>query len=284
MPTRFRTAARLGLVTVLALGALSAGAFASAQGAEGESTTPPPVRAGADSPTTSAFVPITPCRLVNSQNSAGAFADGETRSYNMFDPAEIQPQGGNPAGCGIPAHATGLELSITSVLAEGEGYLRIGPNHVVIPTATFHNYSDVMNATTAGSVRVTPGQPDSFKIRVFEASTHVVVDALGYYVSQPFAVIDDPNGDTNLSVVRHNGVTQAQEVAVGSTELTFNRDITGCGYQATIGHPGQLGVGGPDPGYATVTGVTGEPTRVRIRTFEADGDAVDRPYHLQITC
>jgi len=128
----------------------------------------------------SIFVPVWPCRLVNTQNSAGPLAGGEERFYRMHGNTSAQ---GGAAACGIPQEATALEMSISAVNAAGDGYLRVGSVQIALPNATFLNYSEVMNITNTGAVQVSSNDNSSFRVKVFGASTHVVVDVFGYYIA-----------------------------------------------------------------------------------------------------
>jgi hypothetical protein len=163
----------LALSVVIALWAGVAGAQTPEGGA-------PPVAHGGVGPEESVFVPVYPCRLVNTQNSAGPLAANEERTYRMHGNTSAQ---GGAADCGIPQEATALELSITSVSAAGDGYLRTGSVQQSLPTATFLNYSELMNVTNTGAVKVSSNETSSFRIKVFVASTHVVVDVYGYYIA-----------------------------------------------------------------------------------------------------
>jgi hypothetical protein len=168
------------VVLAVALTALLAlPGLVGAQGTVAEGVAPPISRgvAGAEPST---FVPIWPCRIVNTQNSAGPLAANEERFYRMHGNTSAQ---GGAADCGIPQAATALEMTITSVSAAGDGYLRVGSVQQSLPTATFLNYSDLMNIGNTGAVPVSSNAQSSFRIRAFVASTHVVVDVNGYYLA-----------------------------------------------------------------------------------------------------
>jgi hypothetical protein len=63
----------------------------------------------------------------------------------------------------------------------------------------------------------------------------------------------------------------------------FDRDITNCAYNATVGRPG-VDVG-PAIGYALVANWQGNPTNgVIVFTKDIAGAGADRGFHLTVTC
>jgi hypothetical protein len=258
------------VAALLAGGGALAGAAARGVDDPAPGTVTP--RAGASSPTESVFVPITPCRIVNSQNSAGRFSVGEIRGYVYRGSTAVQ---GGAADCGIPAGVEALEVSMTAVLPQGDGYLRIWPGGVGEPNATFLNYQGGENTTSAGAVAMGTVIP-SFRVKAYRAPTHVIVDVLGYYTSDAFAVIA---GDG--SVARGNGVTLSTRGSEGIYIVRFDRDITGCAHVAAIGtissgSPARLTVG-----TATLSGRTDS---VYVEIKNPSGAFTDNPFHLVIDC
>lgn len=89
--------------------------------------------------------------------------------------------------------------------------------------------------------------------------------------------------DEDGTLVRGSGASNAARNAVGDYRVTFNRSLSECAVQATIGRPEESGVF-PDPG-AVVTGrqFAGQ-TRAVIQTFDLTGAASDRPVAVTVTC
>ncbi len=136
------------------------------------------------------YVPVTPCRMVDTRAGVPAtpFAVDETRTLRVagsgaedFASAGVAPQGGVAGGCGVPANATAVELTVTAASPEGSGFLRAGPNTSGDPTGTLLNFTAAQGITNTASVAfVGDGQ---LKVKVFGARTHVLIDVQGYYVS-----------------------------------------------------------------------------------------------------
>ena len=84
-------------------------------------------------------------------------------------------------------------------------------------------------------------------------------------------------GDTGaLSAGR--GVSSASRSALGTYVVTFDSDVSGCAYTATV-------IGGEtQPGFATVEPVDARTLRVRTRAAATDNPAADRSFHLVATC
>jgi hypothetical protein len=272
---RFRTKV-VGAVVAGVL-ALSTGTLVGAQAGEtdnaGGPVAPPTDKAGAASPTESSFVPITPCRIVNTQNPAGKFAVGETRSYRMSGNTSDQ---GGAAACGIPSVATALEMTITAVGAEGNGYLRVWPAGQPEPNATFLNYTKVFNAENAGTVRVQGGLGSNISVKAYQQKTHVIIDVLGYYVPGLMAVVSDAG-----NLVRGNGAPQVERTGTGIYNVIFNRDVSGCAFSGGL-HAPNAGTG--TEGDFVAAGLTTDPRGVFVQTFNEAGTLANLEFHLVVTC
>jgi len=267
--TRTKVAGAVAVIAAL----LSVGALAGAQ-ADGGATDAagPTPRAGAASPTQTGFIPITPCRIVNTQNPAGKFAVGEVREYFMY--GDTSPQGGS-ASCGIPFTASALEVAVTAVGAEGEGYLRLYPAGQPEPNATFLNYTDVFNAENAGTIRVTPRTGDNLAVKAFQRRTHVIIDVLGYYVDDLMAVVN-----SNGLLERGNGVEEVSRLGAGSYLVRFGRVVTGCAYTGELNDTGAATPPVGDIGMASHS----HPRTVHVQTRNGTDTLADADFHLVVTC
>jgi hypothetical protein len=107
---------------------------------------------------------------------------------------------------------------------------------------------------------------------------------------KPGALSETAAGD-RWAVVNRDGTLARFKGAVssgrgdtssGSYIVKFNRDVTYCMYQATIGLPGSVGV--ELPGEITVVRRFNEPRAVYITTHDSSGKQTDRSFHLYIGC
>jgi hypothetical protein len=118
------------------------------------------------------FVPIAPCRIADTRNSAGAFggpelAAGATRTFNL-------PQ----SACNIPATATAYSLNATVVPDEGLGYLTMYPAGVAQPDVSTLN-SD--GRVKANATITAAGANGGVSVYASNA-TQFILDIDGYFV------------------------------------------------------------------------------------------------------
>jgi len=74
---------------------------------------------------------------------------------------------------------------------------------------------------------------------------------------------------------RGSGVTGSAKLATGQYEVVFNRDVTGCSYQATMSIT---------QGEAVVQPRTSVPNGVFVGTYTSARAAADRAFHLAVFC
>jgi hypothetical protein len=122
--------------------------------------------------TTGMFVPVTPCRVVDTRLGAGtfggpAFAAGTTRSFPI------------PAGaCGIPANARAYVLNVTAVPVGGTlQYLTLWPAGQPQPNVSTLNSTD--GRVVANAAIVSTGTDGAVSIYVTDPSD-VILDISGY--------------------------------------------------------------------------------------------------------
>ena len=124
------------------------------------------------SPTPWQFVPVTPCRVVDTRNQNGEFggpalAGGTYRSFPI-------PQG----GCEIPATAAAYSLNVTVVPSGSLGYLTIWPTGKSQPLVSTMNSLD--GRIKANAAIVPAGASGAVDVYVSN-TTDVVLDIDGYF-------------------------------------------------------------------------------------------------------
>ena len=118
----------------------------------------------------SQFVPVTPCRLVDTRNSKSPIPGGTSRTFNI-------PQLG---GCGIPSSATAYSLNVTAVPPAPLGYLTIWPTGEDQPRVSTMNSMD--GRVKANAAIVSAGYQGA--VNVFASNTtDLVLDINGYFAS-----------------------------------------------------------------------------------------------------
>ena len=128
------------------------------------------------------YVSITPCRVVDTRKtSEGAMAKNAARTYQVAGSGSVfAAQGGNPGGCGIPADAAAVEVSITAVAPSSSGFFRAWPAGTSIPNATFLNYSKGQGITNTGTIPIGGSQ---MSMKNFGGTAHYVLDVQGYFTA-----------------------------------------------------------------------------------------------------
>jgi Bacterial Ig-like domain (group 3) len=121
------------------------------------------------------FVPMSPCRLLDTRNAAGPFgapaiANGATRSFAV-------PQG----ACNIPAAAAAYSVNVTVVPLGPLNYLTVWPTGAPQPAVSLLNSNDGRIKANAAIVPAGTGGAISMFVNG-SAATDVIVDINGYFI------------------------------------------------------------------------------------------------------
>jgi len=86
----------------------------------------------------------------------------------------------------------------------------------------------------------------------------------------------------NGTTARGFGVTSSQNFPgnTGNYSVTFNRNVSGCAYVASLGD----GAGNTFQGEISATRLEGEPNAVIVATDNSSGVATDEAFHLAVLC
>lgn len=169
----------------------------------------------------SIYVPITPCRLVDTRRFwpsgapapisspfGGLWPLGETLGFWAWNdqPGDnYLAYGGYDGRCGgngIPREATAVHVNFTIVSPQGDGYLRAWANGANEPLATMFAWDAGFGVSNAGTVPICsdgttggdfetqcaspdpqkPGVTDDFMVKIYsQQPEQLVIDAFGYY-------------------------------------------------------------------------------------------------------
>lgn len=136
---------------------------------------------GAPVPNGTVYVPITPCRVVDTRTTS-AMISGSQRNYKVAG-SGLGGQGGAAGGCGIPETATAVEASVTSTAQSGAGYFRAWPMGEAEPNATFLNYARQQGVTNTGAIKVSTTSASELTVKNYGIRSHFVIDVQGYFIS-----------------------------------------------------------------------------------------------------
>ena len=180
------------------------------------------------------YTPVTPCRIVDTRSAAGgALAGGVTRLFDV-DSSSLTAQGGSSTGCGIPLGvAQAVTMTIVAVQPAAPGHLTAW-GLTAQPLSSVLNYAGNDVIADTAIIPVVPGGGDDFAL-VSLATTHVVVDVLGYFAASTATRLDCMTVQSDVVAVPLN------ELTVVDALCGPGRTPTGGGYdvaEATIAFPG----------------------------------------------
>jgi hypothetical protein len=127
------------------------------------------------------FVPITPCRLLDTraEGAGGPFGNEVTRDFLAYGTLENQ---GGSNDCGIPDTAVAIHVNFTAVNPTGFGYLRAWPFGQDEPGATLMAFTAGPGISNATALAICYQCDFDFNVKIYLAPTDLVADAVGYYV------------------------------------------------------------------------------------------------------
>ena len=178
------------------------------------------------------YVPIPPCRIIDTRLAGGALAANSTRAFKVNGTDEFQTQGGNQGGCGIPVdaavpQATAAVLNFVAVGPQGPGDLRAWAFGQSEPLAAVLNYSNVPGLNIANGVVVpiagSSMYTDDLNVATDVSGTHLVVDVTGYFTRFPvegFKVSKPSTNQSDAGVVNLGATSLQSCLAVNSCDVT----------------------------------------------------------------
>ena len=182
------------------------------------------------------FVPLAPCRIIDTRKAGGFIAAGQTRSFQVAGLTEFGPQGGTTGGCGVPPGgaepvAAAVMLNIVAVDVAGKGNLQAWAYGQAEPLATSINFQRVDMNIANGLIVPIAGTnlvPADLNIKANFSAAHVVVDVTGYFTRFPIEQFE--SSEKSITVVKEAGA-----VELGGGACT---EVSSC--TITSGAPGKV--------------------------------------------
>jgi hypothetical protein len=139
------------------------------------------------------FVPISPCRIIDTRAGGGKMAINETRAFEVAGTANFAAQGGNSGGCGIPQgastpQAAAVMVNLVAIDAEGRGNLAAWQFGQPAPLASSINYANINMNIANGLIVPIAGVStvaSDINIKASFAAVHIVADVTGYFTRFP---------------------------------------------------------------------------------------------------
>ncbi len=129
------------------------------------------------------YVPVTPCRILDTRIAGGPIPANSFRDFDITDVVRFAPQGGDTSNCNVGDKGSfaAAALNITVVSPSTAGYITAFPYLASQPTAATLNYA-------AGDIRNGPAivrldqSAATYEFSVYSfAQTHLVADVVGYF-------------------------------------------------------------------------------------------------------
>ncbi|MET0313060.1 MAG: hypothetical protein ABW275_01565 [Hansschlegelia sp.] len=164
------------------------------------------------------YQPIAPCRAFDTRATAAVGA-GQTRSFHISGSTDFPGQGGPAHGCGVPAYATAVSLTLISLSQAAAGYLTAFAYNSARPSAVSLYYQ--RNVTLANTVIASINQG---AVSIFSSQqSHVAADVTGYYAPGIEGYV---NGSGAL--ISGTRVVSAAKSQTGFYTVTADRDLASC--------------------------------------------------------
>jgi hypothetical protein len=150
-----------------AVGAITVAGLAGAQLTQGAAT---PVEQ-------SAFVPITPCRLLDTRPDPDRVGTLATFSAGQTQVADVRGINGE---CNIPVSATGVAANVTALNGSAPSFLQLWPAGATQPRSSNLNWLPGQ-APTPNKVDIGLSAQGQMSIFNLNGTVDVIVDVVGYY-------------------------------------------------------------------------------------------------------
>ncbi|KAF1707604.1 hypothetical protein [Pseudoxanthomonas sacheonensis] len=174
------------------------------------------------------FVPIPPCRILDTRLAVGAIAAGTTRGVDVSAVSDYSFQGGDASNCsgmGAAGSFAAVAVNFTSVTPAQTGYFTAFPFLGTQPLAATQVYTAGGILSNFAIVRLDQGASANEMNIYSERQLHLVADVVGYYINPQATALDCVDtADTVVSVAA--GAT-ANAVAPACT-ATYTQTATNC--------------------------------------------------------
>lgn len=209
-------------MNTLLLGDAAAPNFPNLAVAVGSGKLPLPSKALGSTASDLVYVPVTPCRILDTRVAGGVMAANSTRNFDVTDVGDFAFQGGASGDCGVGGAGSfaAAVVNFTVVTPSAGGYITAFPYLGTQPLAATVNYTagDIRGNLAIVKLDQTAAAPE-LSVYTF-AQTHLVADIVGFFTApQP----------TQFSCV--NTSVQTFTITANTTNF-FNNPNCPAGYTA----------------------------------------------------
>ncbi len=195
------------------------------------------------------FVPIAPCRLLDTRSDPSLNIGPRNTPLAANDTFAAQVTGTN-GQCTIPAAATGVSLNVTAVGPTAASFMTVFPSDVTRPVASNLNYVAGPSATP-NKVDVKLSADGRVSFYNLAGKVDVIADVLGYYTHQG---IQDILADL---ATKANAADLATKANAADVYTRANIDLALLRRQTFVGRVNTNGTKGAAGSYTSATSGTG---------------------------
>lgn len=173
------------------------------------------------------FVPVTPCRILDTRVAGGPIAANTTRNFDVTAVSSYSFQGGDATNCngvGAAGSFAAAAINFTVVTPSGAGYITAFPYLGTQPLAATVNYAAGDIRGNYAVVKLDQGaSADELSVYSF-AQTHLVADIVGYYHNPGAPTLEcvDTANATMTIAGSSTGNVSAPACASGYTQTATN--------------------------------------------------------------
>ncbi len=168
------------------------------------------------------FVPVTPCRILDSRNAGGQMAAGTTRGFDITAVTDYSFQGGTASNCGGVGAAgsfAAAAINFTVVVPAGGGFITAYPFLESRPLSSTMDYDGGGLRSTLAIVKLDQGASANEMNVYAHSTTHLVADIVGYFINPILGEIDcQETFSSNITVnANSTGAGSSPACAAGYT-------------------------------------------------------------------
>jgi len=134
------------------------------------------------------FVPVSPCRIIDTRIAGGPIVANTVRSFDITAISSYAAQGGSASDCngvGTAGSFAAAAITFTAVTPSAAGYMTAYPFNAPQPLAATLNYTSGAIVANSTVVQLDQGASAN-ELSVYSfAQTHLVADIYGYYQAPP---------------------------------------------------------------------------------------------------
>jgi hypothetical protein len=147
--------------------------------------TPTPQRALGDAAADLVYVPVTPCRIIDTRVAGGVIAANTSRDFDVTAVSDYGFQGGSASDCGVGGAGSfaAAAINFTVVTPSVAGYITAFPLGGTQPLAATVNYTAGDIRGNLAIVKLDQGASANEMSVYSFAQTHLVADIVGYFTN-----------------------------------------------------------------------------------------------------